>query len=40
MFILDQLSELYGWPTPAMLELNDTVFRGLYSAADVPEVLF
>jgi hypothetical protein len=26
MFILDQLSKLYGWPTPAMLKMNNTVF--------------
>jgi hypothetical protein len=38
MFTLDQLSKLYGWPTPAVLKMNDTVFRGLYSAADAPEV--
>jgi hypothetical protein len=27
MFILDQLSELYGQPTPAVLKMNNTVFR-------------
>jgi hypothetical protein len=40
MFILDQLFQLYGQPTPAMLKLNNTVFCGLYLAADAPEVLF
>jgi hypothetical protein len=40
MFILDQLSKLYGQPTPAVLETNNTVFRGPYLAADAPEVLF
>jgi hypothetical protein len=25
-FILDQLSELYGQPTPAILKMNDTIF--------------
>ena len=38
--ILDQLSSIYGQPTPAAMELNDTTFRGAYSAADAPEVLF
>ncbi len=38
--ILDQLSSIYGQPTPAAMEINDTVFRGVYSAADAPEVLF
>ena len=38
--ILDQLSSIYGQPTPAAMELNDTTFRGMYSAADAPEVLF
>jgi hypothetical protein len=40
MFILDQLSKIYGRPTPAVLKTNDTVFRGPYSIADAPEVLF
>jgi hypothetical protein len=40
MFILDQLSNLYGQPTPAVLEMNDTIFRSPYSAANAPEVLF
>jgi hypothetical protein len=39
MSILDQLSQLYRQPTPATLELNNNVFRGLYSAGDAPEVL-
>ena len=38
--ILDQLSSIYGQPTPAAMEINDTAFRGVYSAADAPEVLF
>jgi hypothetical protein len=38
--ILDQLSITYGQPSPVALEINDTVFRGPYSAADAPEVLF
>ncbi len=38
--ILNQLSSIYGQPTPAAMELNDTVFRGDYSAANAPEVLF
>ena len=38
--ILDQLSSTYGQPTPAALEINDTTFRGPYSTADAPEVLF
>ncbi len=40
MLILDQLSKLYGQPTPAVLEIKNRVFRSPYSAADVPEVLF
>ena len=38
--ILGQLSSIYGQPTPATMEINDTVFRGVYSAADAPKVLF
>jgi len=38
--ILDQLSSVYGKPTSAALEANDTLFRSPYSAADAPEVLF
>jgi hypothetical protein len=38
--ILDQLSNIYGQPTPAVLETNDAVYRSPYSAADAPEVLF
>jgi hypothetical protein len=38
--ILDQLSQTYDQPTPAALEINDVTFRGPYSAADAPEVLF
>jgi len=37
--ILNQLSAIYGQPTPAAMEINDTAFRGVYSAADAPEVL-
>ncbi len=40
MFILDQLSDLYGQPTLAILEMNDTIFQSPYSAANAPEVLF
>jgi hypothetical protein len=40
MIILDQLSELYGHPTPAVLESNNRIFSTTYSAADPPEVLF
>jgi hypothetical protein len=40
MFILDQLSKLYGRPTLAVLQLSNTVFRGPYLAADTPKVLF
>jgi hypothetical protein len=36
----DQLSQIYGQPTLAALELNDVVFCSQYSAADAPEVLF
>jgi hypothetical protein len=38
--ILDQLSMIYGQPTPAAMELNDVAFRSQYSAANAPKVLF
>ncbi len=38
--ILDQLPTSYGQPTPAAMELNDTTFRGPYSVANAPKVLF
>ncbi len=38
--ILNQLSSVYGKPTSAALEANNTIFRSPYSAADAPEVLF
>jgi hypothetical protein len=38
--ILDQLSLIYGQPTPAALKANDHIFRSPTSAADAPEVLF
>jgi hypothetical protein len=38
--ILDQLSQIYGQPTPAALELNDVAFWSQYSAANAPKVLF
>ncbi len=38
--ILDQLSSIYGQPTPAAMKLNDTAFCGVYLAANTPEVLF
>ena len=38
--ILDQLSLIYGQPTPSALEANDYIFRRPTSAADAPEVLF
>jgi hypothetical protein len=38
--ILDQLSQTYGQPMPAALELNNVTFQGPYSAANAPEVLF
>jgi hypothetical protein len=38
--ILDQLSTIYGQPTTAVLEANNTVFRSPYPDADVHEVLF
>ena len=40
VMILDQLSLVYGKPTSAALDANDTIFRSPYSAADAPEVLF
>ncbi len=40
MFILNQLSNLYGQPTPAILETNDVVFCSPYLAVDAPKVLF
>jgi hypothetical protein len=38
--ILDQLSNIYGQPTPAILEINNSTFDGQYLAADALEVLF
>ena len=38
--ILNQLSSIYGQPTPAAMEINAIAFRGVYSASDAPEVLF
>jgi hypothetical protein len=38
--ILNQLSSIYGQPTLAAMELNNSAFRGVYSAADAPEILF
>jgi hypothetical protein len=38
--ILDQLSQTYGQPTLAALEINDVTFCGPYSAPNAPEVLF
>jgi hypothetical protein len=38
--ILDQLSSIYGQPTPSALEANDRIFRSPTSAANAPEVLF
>jgi hypothetical protein len=38
--ILDQLSIIYGQPTPAILKTNQTVFCSPYLAGDTPEVLF
>jgi hypothetical protein len=40
MVILNQLSELYGHPTPAVLEQNNCMFHSLYLAANPLEVLF
>jgi len=38
--ILDQLSLIYGQPTPTALEANDHIFRSPTSAANAPKVLF
>jgi hypothetical protein len=38
--ILDPISQTYGQPTPAALEINGITFHGHYSTADAPEVLF
>ena len=38
--ILDQLSLIYGQPTPTALDANNHIFRSPTSAADAPEVLF
>ena len=38
--ILDQLSQTYGQPTPAALELNDVTFCGPHTATNAPKVLF
>jgi hypothetical protein len=38
--ILDQLSRIYGWPTPAILKTTNTVFHSPFSAINAPEVLF
>ena len=38
--ILNQLSSIYGQPTPAAMGINDATFCGVYSAAYAPEVLF
>jgi hypothetical protein len=38
--INDQLSMIYGQPTPSALEANDHIFQSPTSAADPPEVLF
>ncbi len=40
LVILDQLSELYGHPTPAILKQNNRIFRSPNLAANPPEVLF
>jgi hypothetical protein len=40
MDILNQLSMIYGQPTPAILEMNDANFCSPYSAMDAPKVLF
>jgi hypothetical protein len=40
MSILDQLLDLYGKPTPAALEGNDTRFRSPYLVADPPKLIF
>jgi len=38
--IFDQITAIYGRPTPAALLQNDTLFRSVYSPQDAPEVLF
>jgi hypothetical protein len=38
--ILDQLSSIYGQPTPSALDANNHIFRSPTSAANAPEVLF
>jgi hypothetical protein len=38
--ILDQISTIYGQPTPVVLETNDAVFCSPYLAVDAPKVLF
>ena len=38
--ILDQLSQTYGQPTLAALELGYVAFHSPYSAVNAPEVLF
>jgi hypothetical protein len=38
--IFDQIMATYGWPTPAALLLNDTLFKSVYSLQDAPKVLF
>ena len=38
--ILDQLSLIYGQPTPSALEANNNIFQSPTSAANTPEVLF
>ena len=38
--IFNQITSTYGWPTPAALLQNDTLFRSVYSPQDAPEVLF
>jgi hypothetical protein len=38
--IFDQITAMYGCPTPAALLQNDTLFQSVYSPQDAPEVLF
>ncbi len=38
--ILDQLSSIYGQPTPSALKANNHIFRSPTSAANAPKVLF
>jgi hypothetical protein len=38
--ILDQLSTVYGEPTPAVLKTNNAMFCSPYLVADAPEVSF